>query len=341
MKNTSLFEAIGRIDDALIAECEKEMPQKSKHTIVKWLPLVACACLVLFGLFALPGARQVAALLQEGGQPAAPASAGTSLSGEDRVLFNQLDEAPTFTAANISLHTEDYQPMTGDELLRYYGVKLSISSAVPQLKQQPQNAAQQNGIFKNNSRGVYYDSNAFVFAGSDGSPKLTVLLSKTALTTGLCASAGENSTQWRQTEINGFGLTVFQYTGEDKSTCFYTEFVAKQTAYRVSAEQLPWGDYKAALAALIADNVDTKAAPCGAQDDHVVTGAITVVDDTAGMIAITEENSNFSSLKIEGLGSEAKNYATGDQLQVTYTGNPVLLGTLQRQQVKSIVKQTN
>ena len=341
MKNLRLFEAIGDIDDALIAECENAVSIKPKHARVKWMLVAACICLVIVGAFALPRARQIATFLQKGRLPVAPDSARASLPGEDGGYCNRLETAPTFTAAAISLHAEDYQPMAGDELLNYYNATFSISSAVPQLKQQPQNATQQNGVFKNSSRGVYYDSNSFVFAGSDGTPKLTVQLSKVSLTSGFCVGTDEGNAQWQQSEINGFGVTIFQYTGENGINCFYTEFVTKQTAYRVSAEQLPWGEYKAVLASLIADNVDTKTTPCGAQDEHVVKGAVTVVDETAGAIAITSENSDFTGYRIEGLGSEVKNYVTGDRVQLSYTGNPVLIDTLQSQQVKSIVKLAN
>ena len=41
----------------------------------------------------------------------------------------------------------------------------------------------------------------------------------------------------------------------------------------------------------------------------MVLGVVAVVDDTAGVIAITVENNDFASFKLERLGSEVKNDA--------------------------------
>ncbi len=38
-----------------------------------------------------------------------------------------------------------------------------------------------------------------------------------------------------------------------------------------------------------ANNIDTPKAPCGAQDDHMVLGAVAVVDAAAGVTAIAVE----------------------------------------------------
>ena len=45
----------------------------------------------------------------------------------------------------------------------------------------------------------------------------------------------------------------------------------------------------------------------------MVLGVVAVVDDTAGVIAITVEKNDFVSFKLERLGSEVKSDAAGEK----------------------------
>ena len=228
--------------------------------------------------------------------------------------------------------------MTDGEFLNYYGVSFSINKALPALELQPQNPAKSNGIFKNSSRGTYYDSHTFVFANDTNTQRIEITLSKTAYYPGLIVGTDESNAQLKQSELGGFAVTIFQYAGEDGSTCYHTELLNNGIAYCITSYNLSQKDYAAALTSVIADNVDTKANPSGAEDTHTATGTVNAVDENANLISISVGDGAFSTIKIYLLDGETKNYSIGDNVEISYIGNPVTICTIWEQQLKSIVK---
>lgn len=314
MNKIELFEAIGEIDTDLLTRCENEVVHAPKQTWVRWLSVAACLCLMILYIFS--------------SRPTTP---------DNTLLYiNQLKQEPSLQTSAISLNVNDFIAMTDDQFLNYYGVLFSINNAVPALELQPQNPANNNGIFKNSSRGTYYDSHTFVFANDINTQRIEITLNKTVYYPSLIVGTDESNTQIKQSEINGFAVTIFQYAGEDGSTCFYTEFLNNGIAYCITSHNLPQKDYTAAITSVIADNVDTEGNPSGAEDTHTVRGTVNVVDENASLISISVGDSVFSALKIYLPDGEAKNYLVGDQAEVSYAGNPVSICTIWEQQLKSI-----
>lgn len=332
MNKIELFEAIGEIDSDLIIRRENEVFHTPKQIRVRWVSVAACLCLVILCIFILPIFKQIPS------SPITPESNSSQPTTSDNALLyiNQLAQEPSFQNSNISLNLNDFIAMTDDQLQKYYGVSFSISKAVPALERQPQNPANNNGIFKNSSRGTYYDSHTFVFANDGNTQRIEIMLSKTAYYPGLIVSTDENGTQLKQSEINGFAVTIFRYVGEDGSDCLYTEFLNNGIAYCITSYNLSQKDYAAALSLVIADNVHSEANPSGAEDTHMVHGTVNAVDQNANLISISAGDSALSALKIYLPDGEAKNYFVGDQVEVSYVGNPITICTIWAQQIKSI-----
>lgn len=332
MNNMELFEAIGEIDSDLITRCENEVVHAPKQTWVRWLSVAACLCLMILCIFTLPIFKQTPSTpitpWNNSSQPTTPNNA--------LLYINQLKQEPSFQNSAISLNVNDFIAMTDDEFLKYYGVLFSINKAVTALELQPQNPANNNGIFKNSSRGTYYDSHTFVFANDTNPQRIEITLSKTAYYPGLIVGADESNAQLKQSEINGFAVTVFQYAGENGSTCYHTEFLNNGIAYCITSYNLSQKDYGAALASVIADNVDTEANPSGAEEVHTVTGTVNVVDENANLISVSLGDGVFSALRVYLPDGEAKSYSVGDKVEVSYTGNPITICTIWERQLKSI-----
>ena len=334
MNNMELFEAIGEIDSDLITRCENEVVHAPKQTWVRWLPVAACLCLMMICIFTLPIFKQT---------PIAPITPGNN-SGQpatsDNVLLyiNQLKQEPSFQNSTISLNVNDFVPMTDGEFLNYYGVSFGISKALPALKLQPQNPAKSNGVFKSSGRGTYYDRHTFVFANDGNAQRIDITLSKTAYYPGLTAGTDERNAQPKQSELSGFAVTIFQYTGEDGSTCFYTEFLNNGIAYCITSYNLSQKDYTAALTSVIANNVGAETNASGVEDTHTVTGTVNAVDENANLISIAVGDGAFSTLRAYLPDGKAKSYSIGDKVEISYVGNPVTICTISEQQLKSIVK---
>lgn len=331
MNKMELFEAVGEIDGDLITRCENEVVRAPKQARVKWLTIAACFCLVMLCIFTLSIFKQTP------NSPITPGYSGSQTTTATALLyFNQLNQEPAFQNAMIALMVNDYVPMTDDEFLNYYGVSFSIGKAVPTLVLQPQNPASGNGIYKSGSRGTYYDSHTFVFANDADTQRIKVTLSKMAYYPGLMVGADERDAQMKQSELGGFAVTIFKYAGRDGSNCFRTEFLNNGIAYCITAYNLSQEDYAAAITSVIADNVDTAAKPTGAKDTHTVTGTVNAVDENDNLISITVGNGAFSTLKIYLSDDETAGYSVGDQVEVTYVGNPITICTIWEQQLNSI-----
>jgi len=341
MNNMELFEAIGEMDSDLITRCENEIVHAPKQTWLRWLSVAACLCLVILCAVILPMSRQTPNLpITPGSNSNPPTSSGNSnppsSSDKASLYMNRLGKEPAFQNATIALHANDYVSMTDDEFLKYYGVSFSINKAVAALELQPQNPAYGNGIFRNSSRGTYYDSHTFVFANDGNTQRIEITLSKTAYYPGLIVGADESGTQLKQSEINGFVVTVFQYAGENGSTCYHTEFLNNGIAYCITSYNLSQKDYTAALTSVIADNLNAEANPFGAKELHTVTGTVNSVDENANLISISSGDGMFSTLNVYLPDGDAKTYSAGDKVKVSYIGNPITISTIWEAQLKSI-----
>ncbi len=149
--------------------------------------------------------------------------------------INKLAEEPSFTSAGILLLEEDYIYMTDDELLDYYGVSLPIEEVLPSLKKQKQSTNGYNGIFKNETRGVYFDNNAFSFSNEDGTKKLTVVLAKGHYPFNSINKAYDH--KLKQSEVNGVNMIIANYTS-DGADMYYAEFMFNGNGYNIYAENM-------------------------------------------------------------------------------------------------------
>ena len=332
MNNMELFEAIGEIDSDLITRFENEVVHAPKQTWVRRLSVAACLCLVMLCIFTLPIFKQAPNTpITPGNNSSQPTTPNNAL-----LYINQLKQEPSFQNSVISLNVNDFIAMTDDEFLKYYGISFSINRAVPAFELQLLNPANNNGIFRNSSRGTYYDSHTFVFANAVNTQRLEITLSKTAYYPGLIIGTDESTTQLKQSELGGFAVTIFQYAGKDGSTCFYTEFLNNGIAYCITSYNLSQKDYTAALSSVIADNVNTEANKSGAKNAHMVTGTVNAVDENANLISISVGDGAFSTLRVYLPDGEAKRYSVGDQVEVSYVGNPITICTIWERQLKSI-----
>lgn len=348
MNKIELFEAVGKIDSSLITRCENEIVHVPKRTWARWMPMAACLCLVILCIIMLPMLKQTPNLPISSennvddpysSQPQASTNNDTAnppVVANVSVYINEVEKIPSFMEAMICLNEEDYVPMTDNEFLNYYGVSFSIEKDVPALKLQLQNPEYINGIYKNDQRGIYCDSHTFVFATDGNTQRIEVALDKTAHYPGFIVEAYEFEHALIQSEINGVAVTIFQYTGWDGDNCYHTEFLNNGSAYCITSYNLSQEDYVAALASVISDNVVTDEIPTGAEDSHTISGMVNVVDKTANLIIVKLDDGAYFSLSVYLRDGEAEEYSYGDVVEVKYTGEPITICTIWKQQLDSV-----
>lgn len=348
MNKIELFEAVGEIDSSLIKRCENEIVHVPMWTWVRWMSMAACLCLAILCSIMLPMLKQTPNItISSENSVDDPYNSQHQASTNDdtanppvvanpSVYINKLEKEPSFMEAMICLNEKDYVPMTDNEFLNYYEVTFSIEKDVPTLKLQPQNPEYINGIYKNDKRGIYYDSHNFVFAADNNTQRIEFALDKTAHYPGLIVEAYECEHALIQSEINGVAVTIFQYTGWDRDNCYHTEFFNNGIAYCITSYNLSQEDYVAALASVIADNVVTDEIPTSAEDFHTISGMVNVVDKTENLIIVKLDDEAYSSLAVYLPDGEAKGYSYGDVVEVKYTGEPITIRTIWKQQLDSV-----
>ena len=366
MEKLDLFHAVGELDDDILEDAERLLRAPAKRPVpvwLKWGSLAACAALAVCAVWS--ATRTPVGHLAIG--PVAPdPEVAQNTSNIDRPAvepeelkrlpveldWNVLTEAPPQeTAALFALMTEDFVPMSREELLDYYGVTLPIEALFPDLSAVGPEEWDGfgRGIYRTGERGVYFDANTFAFALDAGEVGVYVTLDKAFH---LPVSPWElPGDELRFTEINGWELALFLYPNEAGGQVFCTEFTQNGVNYRVIGKNMCEQAYAAVLETLLEKREDyapgavrtltgtvtagisrhtlTSTEPDGSVSTRVTYGGVLglSLEDGSGLrVALTPEQAEkfYGSLSL------------GDRVTVSFTGEPAGIATLWTQQIVGI-----
>lgn len=164
--------------------------------------------------------------------------------------INELAEEPINISFGDILSIDDFVPMTETELLKYYGVSIPIEEVLPSLKKQRHKES--IGIYKSESRGIYFDSNAFSFESEDGLQKLTVVIAKGSIPyTGFTNIIEGYDPQLKQSEVNGVEMTIAHYMDSEGTDKYYAEFMFNGNGYKIYAQNVSLEEFTKSLVALV------------------------------------------------------------------------------------------
>lgn len=322
MNGRVFLEAMSEVDDRYYVEAEQYLCRPRRWA--RFASLAACAAI----LIALP---LLWARLSGQTAPGPDSSGPISWDGAQqdvRLTVNEIG-APGTVTSNIALMWEDYRPMSYEELLAYFDVSLPVAEVLPDLALRPA----EWGVYQSEDRSVYFDGNAVVFESADGVQRLQIVLSKVMKHIYDVFDLTGDTIQF--TEVNGRELAVFHHTADDGGDCYYTEFLQNDVAFLVGAENLSAGDYGNCLQALV------DSAPPSGGGDRTITGEVSAVDPYANRVGILLDEGTAPPYS-RGYGIDlpeslsAGDYALGDRIEVTYTGEPATICTIWAEQLVGI-----
>lgn len=371
MSELDLFQAIGELDDGILEDAEAFLrgapPKRRAPVWVKWGGLAACAAAVVCAVWALRPA-------DEPGQPAQtdvppPPKATQSAPNVDRPAvepeelkqlpvemdWNHLTEAPPEgTAALFALLWDDFVPMTRAELLDYYGVTLPVEETLPPfLTVGPEEGDDGfgRGIYRTGERGVYFDTNTFAFALDAGEVGMYITLDKAFhLPTAPWELPGDSL---NFTAINGWELALFLYPDGEGNQVFYTEFTQNGVNYRVTGKNMCEQEYAAVLSALLERRDDfapgqvrtVTGTYTGGLSRQTLTetqpdGGVSTQVTYGGILGLHLDDGN--GLRVELTPEQAEEFygslSLGDQVTVSFTGEPATAGTVWTRQLVRVAK---
>lgn len=379
MEKLDLFRAIGEMDDDILEDAEAFLragPEKRRAPAwVRWGSLAACAALAVCAVWALRSAGEPGQLPDV--TPPPPETV-QSTPNVDRpavepaenpeeltrpvveMNFNELDKEPDMGFTSLfALMTEDFVPMTREELLDYYGVSLPVEELLPNLSAvgPEEGDGFGRGIYRRGDVGAYFDTNTFSFESAGGVLGVNVTLDK---------AFHLPSSPWELpgdelcfTVVNGWELALFRYPDEEGNQIIYTEFRQNGVDYCVTGKNLAEGEYAALLEALLEPREDfatgeirtvtgkvtvgiSKQTLTAAQLDGSSTSTDTFVTYRGALGLLTVDGgSGYPSLSIELTPEQAAQLqfaglALGDLVTVRFTGEPATIGTVWNQQLVSI-----
>ncbi len=329
--NVKLFsEAVSELGDKYYEEAANY--HCKKHEWVKFTSLAACAAIALAAVL---GALWKQIPRQTVPQPGHDSQIITTPDHQpdntEQVISLNVNEteAPNAVTGNICLGADDFTSMSYEELLRYFDVSLPITETLPYLTLQ----SGAFGIYKTDSRDIYYDGNLVEFQNSDGTQSINIVFSKIFKHTSDVFTLSADELKF--TEINGRELAVFHYTDENEIDCYYTEFLQNDVALVVSSENISAEDYAKCLQVLV-DQVEQNSSSV-----NTIAGEIVVIDPYANHIAVRldeEQAPEYSSVYGINLpdGQSAEDYSLGDRVEITYTGEPATVLTIWAEQFVDI-----
>lgn len=323
MKDKRLFQAMNQVDDRYYQEAATYTCKPRRWG---WAAAAAaCAALCLVGTLAAIWPR----LTGDTATQLVPASAAPSAEEKQAVTLHVNEiSTPGAVVNNIALWEEDYSAMTYEELLDYFQTALPVSQALPNLTLQEG----AYGIYQRDERGIYYDGNAVVFESEDGTQRVQVILSKVFKhTSDVFQLTGE---QLSFTQVKNRNLAVFHYTDEAGQSCYYTEFLQHDVAFQVDGENLSEEEYAQVLEALVDPAQQEEAV-------QTLVGTVTATDPYTNDLGILLEGENVSTYS-RGYGIDlpenlrVEDFALGDRVEVTYTGEPATICTVWAEQFLDI-----
>lgn len=388
MEKLDLFRAIGEMDDDILEDAEAFLHTPAERLApakrpapawVKWGGLAACAallvCVVWFAAHPTgqPAVERASEALLPSAAPTQEVTTGAANVDRPAVeprpeeltrpavelRFNELIEAPQESVISLfALMSEDFVPMTWEELLDYYGVTLPVEELFPLLSNlEPEGTGSDWGIYRREGGDIYWDGNTFSFTSADGVLGVSIALDKAFH---LPSSPWElPGDELRFTSVNGWELALFRYPDEAGDQIFCTEFRQNGVNYRVTGKNLAEGEFAALLEALLEPRADfapgeirtvtgkvtvgiSKQTLTAAQLDGSSTSTDTFVTYRGPLGLLTVDGgSGYPSLSIELTPEQAAQLqfaglALGDQVTVRFTGEPATIGTVWNQQLVSI-----
>ena len=246
----------------------------------------------------------------------------------DTVNINQLMQEPLFVVNTPALNQADFIPMTVDELCSYYGSIIEVDNSILTLQD-----GQIFGIYRNDNRGVYYDTNTLRFVSTDNNQRFEVTVGKSAYFFYFPAQDYSVEEDIKQSEINGVAITIFSYVNKKGENCYHTEIMSNDVAYSMTSYNLPYDTYISIISSIISTNctadiistVDTL---------HKVRGSIDSVDSTANLLTATLDNGKVLTVYLQE--NEADKYSVGNYVEISYIGNPITINTIWKQQLSNI-----
>jgi len=278
MTNMDLFEAIGEIGSSLIARCENEKQvhiQRHKH----WYALAACLCMVIICAIAIPFFNQMQ-IDPDIDNPQPP------ISTDNMIFTNQLNQEPLLGTYIPMLNQADFVPMSVEELYTYYGSSIKVDSNILTLQSEPRAF----GIYENENRGVYYDTNSLCFASANAAQRFEVTIGKSAYFLRFPVTDYESNNSVKQSEINGVAITIFAYVDGAGENCYHAEFSANGVSYSMTSYDFPYDSYISAISSIISDNYTIDGILTGADSLHKAAGIVDSVDETANLITAVLDN---------------------------------------------------
>lgn len=375
MEKLELFQAVGELDNDILQDAEEFLCRTSgkRHAPVwvKWGSLAACAALAVCAAWFITGTpdpRASEALLPSASQsaPSAP-EVTTGAANVDRPAVepaeetarslvklnpNKLTKAPQTVHSMFALMTEDFVPMTREELLDYYGVSLPVEELLPQLSAVgPEEGGFGRGIYRRESGDIYFDGNTFSFISTDGVQAVNIALDKVFhMPAGPWELMGD---ELRFTVVNGWELALFHYVDRDGNGYWYTEFRQNGVGFRVTGKNTGELEYTALLEALLEEREDFSPGEVrtfrgtyggGIGHQFLTTrnpgGSATVEESWCGPLHLDlDEGAEYATLSIELTPEQAFQIADldlGDRVTVRFIGEPATIGTVWNQQLVSI-----
>ncbi len=345
MKREDLSTAVGNIRTEYIEEAAEASSARPKAglSLRRVLPIAASLMLLATAAFALwtdggfldeapatPGSppdpgMQEAAIEKENEDSSAfhdkPEKGQVPDSGTLPAL-NRLESAPLVPeAAMTMIDPGDVVPLQAKALAEYYGVSLPLSPLLPEmgltLREEEYSLLRQNGK-------VLLDQNRFLYEG--GGKTVSVALSKES---SLCLPSYTLPLalppKLAFTNINGRELVIFSYTKDDAET-LYLEWTQEGLCWRLAASGLADEEFLALLRNLIA--------PETVPGIRTVTGTVSVLDPAAGVIGLTPKEGPVLTLLLPDRMPEGDVF--GEEMTVSYRGEPAFLRTLAAPQILSL-----
>lgn len=374
MEKLDLFRAIGEADDDILEDAEAFLHTPAERLApakrpapawVKWGSLAACAALAVCAVWALRSAGEPGQLPDV--TPPPPETV-QSTPNVDRpavepekitqpvveMNFNELDKEPDMGVTSLfALMSEDFVPMTREELLDYYGVSLPVEELLPNLSAvgPEEGDGFGRGIYRRGDVGAYFDTNTFSFESAGGVLGVNVTLDKAFH---LPSSPWElPGDALRFTSVNGWELALFRYPDEAGDQIFYTEFRQNGVNYCVTGKNLAEGEFAALLEALLEPREDfapgevrTFRGTYGGGIGHQFLttrnpdGSATVEESWTGPLFFDlDDGGEYSSLCIELTPEQAEQFAElnlSGWVELSFIGEPATIGTVWNQQLVSI-----
>lgn len=330
---------------------------------MKWGVLTACLCLVAAGVFAVvhpwktdgtpvsdpdgmmeqepepseypPAGNVVKEVVQEGQE------SGSTVN----VVYNDVDGSLVGVGSMFDLAADAFCPMSAEETLDYFGIMFPEDGLLPGLELTGGGCfGDGHGVYRTESRGVFYDRNSYLFANQDKKVILTLSRTFHRMPSEAIVAKGPDPIEF--TEIHGWKLAFYRFTDwfidEEGRKCVYTEFLLDDVICTVSAVGLEDDELAQALMNLLPQK------EC-VQDPVVVTGIVEHVDNRTfhytynfGKEHVYDEQHDYIEVDCGGtpltvwLLGEADRFNKGDCVTVTYNGEPATVHNIWPGQLVSV-----